>query len=144
MAGKPEAALFRTAAQSLQAENPLVVGDRLDTDILGGNNAGMDTAVVLTGVDTVESILAARTAERPRYLLADLGDLYKRYPQMTSVGGIYTCGRSSATVKNGIVRYCGDRSELDTWRAACAAWWNAHPETPAAFMPELAAHASIG
>ncbi|MCG2623908.1 HAD-IIA family hydrolase [Arthrobacter sp. I2-34] len=144
VAGKPEAALFTTAAQSLQAENPLVVGDRLDTDILGGNNAGMDTAVVLTGVDTVESILAARTAERPRYLLAKLGDLYKPYPQVTSVGGTYACGRSSATVENGTVLYAGDRSDLDTWRAACAAWWGAHPEAPAAFMPELAEHASIG
>jgi glycerol-1-phosphatase len=143
VAGKPEAALFTTAAESLQAETPLVVGDRLDTDILGGNNAGMHTAAVLTGVDTVETILAARTAERPRYLLANLGDLYQPYPQVTSAAGIFTCRRSSATVENGVVRYSGDRNELDTWRAACAAWWNANPETPAAYMPELAAHASI-
>jgi hypothetical protein len=103
----------------------------------------MDTAVVLTGVDTVETILAARTAERPRYLLANLGDLYRPYPQVTSADGIFTCGRSSATVENGVVEISGDRSDLDTWRAACAAWWNERPETPAAFMPELAAHASI-
>lgn len=143
VAGKPESTLFTAAAQSLRVETPLVIGDRLDTDILGGNNAGMDTAVVLTGVDTVESILAARTAERPRYLLANLGDLYKSYPQIPAARGIYTCGSASATAANGVVHYCGDRDDLDTWRALCAAWWNARPEMEAAQMPELTAHASI-
>ena len=65
VAGKPEAPLFHAAAKRLAADRPLVVGDRLDTDILGGNNAGFATVAVLTGVDTRESILAARTVERP-------------------------------------------------------------------------------
>ncbi len=41
VAGKPEAPLFHAAAKRLAADRPLVVGDRLDTDILGGNNAGL-------------------------------------------------------------------------------------------------------
>lgn len=143
VAGKPEATLFTAAAQSLRVETPLVIGDRLDTDILGGNNASMDTAVVLTGVDSLESILAARTAERPRFLLANLGDLYKSYPRITCANGIYTCGNSNAGVSDGVVHYCGGQDDLDTWRAACAAWWNAHPETRTACMPNLAAHASL-
>ncbi len=72
VAGKPEAPLFHSAAKRLGAERPLVVGDRLDTDILGGNNAGFATVAVLTGVDTRETILAARAAERP--------DLHHRQP----------------------------------------------------------------
>ena len=84
VAGKPEAPLFHAAAKRLAADRPLVVGDRLDTDILGGNNAGFATVAVLTGVDTRESILAARTLERPDYLINDLTDLYRPYPVMES------------------------------------------------------------
>ncbi|MFD1214442.1 HAD-IIA family hydrolase [Arthrobacter sp. GCM10027362] len=136
VAGKPEATLFEAAAASLGARRPLVVGDRLDTDILGGNNAGMDTAAVLTGVDTVESILAARAAERPRYLLADLRGLYQPYPEVVADGGgAFRCGDSSATVEDGKLLLSGSRESLDTWRCACAAWWHAHPEADIAVSP---------
>ena len=80
VAGKPEAPLFHAAAKRLAADRPLVVGDRLDTDILGGNNAGFATVAVLTGVDTRESILAARTVERPDFLINDLTGLYRAVP----------------------------------------------------------------
>ena len=52
--GKPFPALFQQALMYLQT-NPrdtLVVGDRLDTDILGGRNVGCPTALVLSGVTT--------------------------------------------------------------------------------------------
>jgi glycerol-1-phosphatase len=69
VAGKPEAALFDTAARHSGIECALVVGDRLDTDILGGNRAGMATVLVLTGVDSAQTALAARVDERPKYLI---------------------------------------------------------------------------
>ena len=80
VAGKPEAPLFHAAAKRLAADRPLVVGDRLDTDILGGNNAGFATVAVLTGVDTKHTIIAARTAERPVYIINELSDLHRPYP----------------------------------------------------------------
>ena len=49
-AGKPEPAMFTFAAKQIGAKKPLAVGDRLDTDIAGGNSAAMDTFHVLTGV----------------------------------------------------------------------------------------------
>jgi 4-nitrophenyl phosphatase len=51
-AGKPYPGLYNTAIAMLgcRAERALAVGDRLDTDILGGVNAGCKTALVLTGV----------------------------------------------------------------------------------------------
>lgn len=137
VAGKPEAPLFTTAAHGLGARRPLIVGDRLDTDILGGTNAGIDTAAVLTGVDTVESILAARTAERPKYLLQDLGGLYEPYPQIVEADGTFRCGGSAARVESGVVMLEGGREDLDSWRAACAAWWAANPQVDAPRLPEI-------
>lgn len=138
VAGKPEAPLFHTAAKRLAAERPLVVGDRLDTDILGGNNAGFATVAVLTGVDTRESVLAARTRERPTFLINALTDLYRPYPTVKHDGdGRFRCGAAVAQVLEATVRISGDPADLDSWRAACAAWWAANPKTETALVPGL-------
>lgn len=136
VAGKPEAALFRTAARHSGVARALVVGDRLDTDILGGNRAGMATALVLTGVDTVRTALAAPVDERPTYLIESLAALYEEYPAVTSDGGVHSCGRANARVSKGEVEVAGQEGELDAWRAACAAWWDAHPDNSAG-APEI-------
>ncbi|MFJ6026420.1 HAD-IIA family hydrolase [Pseudarthrobacter sp. NPDC092424] len=138
VAGKPEAPLFHTAAKRLGAERPLVVGDRLDTDILGGNNAGFATVAVLTGVDTRDSILAARAAERPAYIIETLADLYRPYPEVTHEDGTYSCGGATARVANGAVGIIGRQDDLNAWRAACAAWWAATPDAAAPHAPKLA------
>ncbi|TNB73401.1 HAD-IIA family hydrolase [Arthrobacter sp. BB-1] len=137
VAGKPEAPLFHSAAKRLGAERPLVVGDRLDTDILGGNNAGFATVAVLTGVDTRQTILAARAAERPDYIISSLADLHRAYPEVTHDDGTYACGEATARVANGAVGIIGSQDNLDSWRAACAAWWAATPDAAAPQAPEL-------
>ncbi|MBG6191817.1 HAD superfamily hydrolase (TIGR01450 family) [Arthrobacter sp. CAN_A212] len=137
VAGKPEAPLFTTAAKHLGVSRPLVVGDRLDTDILGGNRARMDTALVLTGVDTPRTALAAVTDERPRFLLASLADLYEPYPDITVVDGVHSCGTASAWVERGVLHLRGQSESLETWRAACSAWWSANPDITTAAQPEL-------
>lgn len=75
-AGKPEPVMFVQAAQALGLQAPLVIGDRLDTDILGGNRARFTTALVLTGIDTRESVGAAEAASRPDHILETLADLF--------------------------------------------------------------------
>lgn len=74
-AGKPEPLLFQWAAEQLGAEHALVVGDRLDTDILGGNRAGFTTALVLTGIDSRDSVDAAPRDQHPDLILESLTDL---------------------------------------------------------------------
>jgi HAD superfamily hydrolase (TIGR01450 family) len=138
VAGKPEAPLFHSAAKRLGAGRPLVVGDRLDTDILGGNNAGFATVAVLTGVDTRYTILAARAAERPDYIISSLTDLYRPYPEVTHDDGTYVCGEATARVANGAIGIIGSQDNLDSWRAACAAWWAATPDASTAKAPQLA------
>jgi len=74
--GKPEPALFATAARQAGARRPLVVGDRLDTDIEGAVRAGMDSLLVLTGVSRPVELLTAPPTRRPSHLAADLSGLF--------------------------------------------------------------------
>ena len=75
--GKPEPALFHTAAQRIGASRPLVVGDRLDTDIEGAVRAGMDSLLVLTGVSSLADLLDAPPSARPTFVARDLGGLFE-------------------------------------------------------------------
>lgn len=77
--GKPSAAIFRQALARIGAspETAASVGDRPDTDILGGQNAGMKTIAVLTGAGT-RADLEAMTP-RPDWIFADLCELMTAY-----------------------------------------------------------------
>jgi len=74
--GKPEVTIFRLALARLdvQPEVTAMVGDRWDTDILGGNRAGLSTIAVLSGVDTAD--VFAQTMPRPDFLFEDLAELH--------------------------------------------------------------------
>ena len=56
--GKPNPLMMRTALNYLNvhSENTVMVGDRMDTDIIGGLEAGLDTILVLTGVTKAEQV----------------------------------------------------------------------------------------
>lgn len=56
--GKPEPAMFRTALNRLNSapDRTLMIGDRLDTDILGAQQAGLRTALVLTGISRAADV----------------------------------------------------------------------------------------
>jgi 4-nitrophenyl phosphatase len=56
--GKPQPSIFQAALKSLDSkpEDTLMIGDRLETDILGANQLGIQTAALLTGVSTREEI----------------------------------------------------------------------------------------
>lgn len=71
-AGKPGPAMFYQAADILGAQRPLAVGDRLDTDIAGGNSAGMDTLQVLTGVSGHHDLVYASFEQRPTFIADSL------------------------------------------------------------------------
>jgi glycerol-1-phosphatase len=73
VAGKPEPALFETAAAALGSGPLLMVGDRSDTDLEGAARLGWDTALVLTGATTPADLLDLPAA--PDHLLAGLGGL---------------------------------------------------------------------
>jgi glycerol-1-phosphatase len=72
VAGKPQPTLLNDALARGTFQTPLVVGDRMDTDIAGANAAGLPSLMVLTGVSTAADMIRAADSERPDYLAADL------------------------------------------------------------------------
>ena len=76
VAGKPAAPLMSDAIARSRARNPLVVGDRLDTDIEGAHAVGLDSVMVLTGVNNARDLLAAPPEQRPTYVVDNLTGLF--------------------------------------------------------------------
>jgi hypothetical protein len=125
-AGKPERAIFDFARDKFAADNPLVIGDRLDTDILGANRAGMRSALVLTGIDGRKQAIAAVEEQQPTYILGDLRELSAEYPEsiVTEKSGTttVTVGNSSVTMTANVVRVKRNGSDpLNLLRAGCTA-----------------------
>jgi NagD protein len=73
--GKPNPLMIRSALNALDAhsETTAMIGDRMDTDIVAGLEAGLDTVLVLTGV--TERAEAERHAFRPGRIVESVADL---------------------------------------------------------------------
>lgn len=129
VAGKPERAMFDAAATRFAASAPLVVGDRLDTDILGANRAGMASALVLTGIDGPKQVLAADADSRPTFLLGDLRQLFEPYPTAVATrmrgATLVTVGAATVRVDGNAVSLARAGDPVDVLRAAAAAIWGA-------------------
>jgi glycerol-1-phosphatase len=90
--GKPQRGVFDAAAARAGGRAPLMVGDRLDTDIAGARAAGLPALLVLTGVSTPRDLLASAPEERPTYVGLDLRALLLPHEQPVRSGGMATCG----------------------------------------------------
>jgi HAD superfamily hydrolase (TIGR01450 family) len=99
--GKPDPTMHRETVERSGARRPLVVGDRLDTDIEGANAVGCASLLVLTGVTTATDLLAARRACRPRYVARDLGGLLAAHRAPVVGPDGVACGEWSVTVRGG-------------------------------------------
>jgi glycerol-1-phosphatase len=77
VAGKPSPSLLTDAVARGDFRAPLVIGDRLDTDIEGANAAGLPSLMVLTGVNTARDAVYAQPAHRPTYIGHDLRSLHR-------------------------------------------------------------------
>ena len=73
--GKPNPLMIRTALNhlGLHSENTVMVGDRMDTDIVAGVEAGLDTILVLTGVTRREDV--ARFPFQPTHVLESVAEI---------------------------------------------------------------------
>lgn len=77
VAGKPSALIVEVALErlGLPAKDCLMVGDRLETDILMGKKAGMSTALVLTGVTQRADL--SHSSVQPDYTLESIADIVR-------------------------------------------------------------------
>ncbi|WP_296664741.1 HAD-IIA family hydrolase [Demequina sp.] len=123
-AGKPEPAMFHLAARKAGAERPLMIGDRLDTDLRGARAAAMPGLLVLTGVSSARDAVLAVPAERPSFIGGDLSTLEEAHPAPELVDRWWHVGQARARVtERRLVADGGD--PMDRLRAACAAAWAA-------------------
>jgi glycerol 3-phosphatase-2 len=126
--GKPEPTLFVTAVQHGGARRPLVVGDRLDTDILGANRAGLASLLVLTGVTTVADLLVAGPDERPGHVAVDLDGLHAVHPAVdlepAATDVEVAVGGWRARPVGGALELTGDGEPVDALRCATVAAWS--------------------
>lgn len=120
--GKPELPLHRETILRTGAERPLIVGDRLDTDIEGANNGGADSLLVLTGVTRPPALLAAPERLRPTYVAADLTGLLTPHEPVRRDGSSYACGGWSVSVP--AIEVTGTGDPIDGLKALCEAVWD--------------------
>jgi glycerol 3-phosphatase-2 len=143
--GKPDPAMHAECERRTGARRPLVVGDRLDTDIEGARRAGAASLLVLTGVTDPRILLGARPDHRPDLLAPDAGGLLTAHPAVTVEGSVWRCG--SWTVRPaeaddvlvlGTTGHRDDGDGLDGLRALCVAHWARHPAegAPVRIVPE--------
>ncbi|MGW0208340.1 HAD hydrolase-like protein [Streptomyces sp. NPDC003233] len=125
VAGKPLPPMHRETIIRTGAKRPLVVGDRLDTDIEGAINGGVDSLLVLTGVTDGARLLAAPPRHRPTYVDADLRGLLTGQPEVSASAEGFRCGGWTATAGADRLELEGDGESLDGLRALCAAAWTA-------------------
>ena len=127
VAGKPEPPLHRESVIRTGAKHPLVIGDRLDTDIEAAFNTGTDSLLVLTGVDNPRTATLAPPHRRPTYIAENLDALLQPYPEVTTDG---SRGQLRRLDRHGGRRRArcalsGDGAAIDGLRALATAAWAA-------------------
>ncbi len=143
VAGKPGPAMLRDALARGRFGAPLVVGDRLDTDIAAAAAAGLPSLMVLTGVGTADDVVRAQPGMRPTYLGADLRALHAEADHLavapqpawridTAAGAVTLAATGEAPAPDGLCAI----------RAIAHAVWNAGGD--AAGLPIRAADDAAG
>jgi glycerol 3-phosphatase-2 len=117
--GKPHRPLFDLAVDRAGGRAALVVGDRIETDIVGAANAGLDAALVLTGASTSADLLVADAL--PTMIVANLRELTDERPEPSIV-------RAGASHEAGI------RALLDGAGLSAEGGWGRDAETMVALL----------
>ncbi|HKF30984.1 MAG TPA: HAD-IIA family hydrolase [Jatrophihabitantaceae bacterium] len=125
--GKPDPSMHRETVERSGARRPLVVGDRLDTDIEGANAVGCASMLVLTGVTSAADLLAAPERQRPSYIAQGLRGLLEGHPAPEAAEGTITCGAWSVApgdeLRLATLPGQTPRGPLDALRSLCVAAW---------------------
>lgn len=124
-AGKPFRPIFDQAFEQLGVKRPLMIGDRIDTDIRGAKTVGIASACVLTGIATRKELIGAKIEDRPDFILEDLSGLFQKYPKIKKTKRGYESGKALVEqLGNKVVLVDGKPDSIDTLRAATSVVWN--------------------
>lgn len=154
--GKPDPTMHRETVLRTGAQRPVVVGDRLDTDIEGANAVGCPSLLVLSGVTTARELIAAEPVARPTYLASDVAGLLDAHPEPALDRDAASCGRWRVQRVEGGAEIVGTGStsaggssddhqrfssdDLDALRTLCAALWSGeHPTAHSGRAPTIRA-----
>lgn len=123
VAGKPEPPLFEETLARVGGSRPLVVGDRIDTDIDGARHVGWDSLLVMTGVTTLAELAVLEPDRRPTYVGADLSCLAEPAPEPELDATTAHLGGWTAVVGDGRLSVSGAGDVHSWWRVVAAALW---------------------
>ncbi len=124
VAGKPEPPLLLEAIDRATSDRPLMIGDRLDTDIAAGARIGIPSLLVFSGVTTFAELVRAIPPERPTYLGGDLRVLLEPYPVVHATDSMATCRGATARLVDGVVELDGGGTQpWDALRAVAELAW---------------------
>lgn len=125
VAGKPARPLMDETIRRVGGDRPLMVGDRLDTDIEGAQAVGVDSLLVMTGVTHLAELVAATPELRPSYISPDLEGLFEAHPAPELDAEGARLGGWHARVDGGVLVVSGQGSDADWWRVVAVASWAA-------------------
>jgi glycerol 3-phosphatase-2 len=128
VAGKPQRPLLDETRLRVEGEHPLMVGDRLDTDIAGAHEAGVESLLVMTGVSSLPELVAAGPGERPTWIGQDLTVLARPGRAAQEEDGRWRAGPWTAEVDDGRLVVSGSGAEPGDadawWTTVAAAGWD--------------------
>jgi glycerol-1-phosphatase len=146
VAGKPEPSMHEEMMLRTGAQRPLIVGDRLDTDIEGANRVDADSLLVLTGVSRPADVVLAPPRQRPSYLAAHLAGLLEPHPVPAGGDGgplrfngwqAHWAGHGGAGAGGARIELTGSGDPIDALRLLCAACWSRDGVTAGAVASAL-------
>lgn len=123
VAGKPERPLMEETVRRVGGERPLMVGDRLDTDIQGAHAIDVPSLLVLTGVCWLDDLATATPELRPSYISPTLEGLFTPHPVPEETDTGAELNGWSAAVVDGRLGVTGQGEDADWWRVAATACW---------------------
>ncbi|MEO5665777.1 MAG: HAD-IIA family hydrolase [Nocardioides sp.] len=125
VAGKPARPLMDETIRRVGGDRPLMVGDRLDTDIEGAHAVGIDSLLVMTGVTHLAELVAATPELRPTYISPDLEGLFEPHPAPEVDDSGARLGGWQARAQGDALEVSGQGSAADWWRVVASASWAA-------------------
>jgi glycerol 3-phosphatase-2 len=124
VAGKPHRPLFDETLLRIECSRPLIVGDRLDTDIEGARRSEADSLLVMTGVTDLATICTAGPEHRPTYIAATLEGLLEPFAAPTYADGSWRLAGWQVRCQDGRLEVvqAGDDRDAGLAAVVSAAW----------------------